>query len=901
MTPPTTAVPATGVDVLLADGRIATFRPIRSSDHDAVVALHEEVGDDSIRFRFFTVSRAPGRAYAEHLCDPASQVIALVAWVGADLVAVASAEPEDPTTAEVSFLVADVAHGMGLGTLLLEHLAAAARDQGIRRFTAEVLADNWPMLRVFTDCGFDIRSKADQGVITLDLDTASTARAVAAADARESRAEARSLAPLLYPTSVAVVGVRREGGGVGRAVLDELASNGFTGPVYLVHPDPPDIEGVVSCADFSSIGRVIDLVVVAVPATAVVEVVRQAAEAGAHSAVVLSSGFSEVGAEGAARQRELVAVARRHSMRIVGPNCLGVMSSAPEIRLNATFTAGLPAPGGLAVASQSGGVGIALLDLARESGAGMASFVSLGNKADVSGNDLLAAWLDDDRVSAAALYLESFGNARKFARVARRFAERKPLLAVIGGRSSGGRRAGASHTAAAAAPAVGIDALFAQSGVIGCRNLAELADAARLLTTQPLPAGPRLGVVGNAGGLGVLAADAASADRVVVPELSADLQSRLAALSPGAAALSNPIDLGAAAGPDELLSATTAVLDSDEVDAVLLIVAGTRVTDADSFLEALVSSRSAAPGKPLLLVVMGEISVPSGAQAAFARFRSVEDATEALAHAATYAAWLATPDSDPRPEVPGVARRAREVAAAALSSDDADPDGWLAPARGRDLVAGYGIAGPPAEVVRGGAEAILAATRIGFPVVVKAADPAVVHKTDRGLVRTGLTSPDDVRRAVHVMARELGDPHPAILVQSEVGAGVEVALGVVRDPGFGPLVMVAAGGVATDVWDDRVFLMPPLTERDGARAIRSLRIWPLLAGFRGSPAVDVAALEELVQAVGQLALDVPDVAELDLNPVIMTSAGAACVDVKIRLQRARPDDLGVPRSLRPPL
>ncbi|MGI8901300.1 MAG: acetate--CoA ligase family protein, partial [Nocardioides sp.] len=787
-------------------------------------------------------------------------------------------------------------HGVGLGTLLLEHLAAAARDRGIQSFTAEVLSDNRPMLRVFTGCGFDSERSSEQGVVTLHLDTAATAHAVAAADAHEARAEARSLAPLLYPTSVAVVGVRREGGGVGRAVLDELAVGGFTGPVYVVHPAPLDIPGVVCAKDFASIGRTVDMVVIAVPASAVVEVVRQAGEAGAKSAVVLSSGFSEVGGDGVALQRELVAVARRHSVRVVGPNCLGVMSSASDVRMNATFAAGLPASGGLAVASQSGGVGIAMLDLARESGAGMASFVSLGNKADVSGNDLLAAWLEDDRVSAAALYLESFGNARKFARVARRFAERKPLLAVVGGRSSGGRRAGASHTAAAAAPAVGVDALFAQSGVIGCRSLAELADAARLLTTQPLPAGARLGVVGNAGGLGVLAADAAG--RLVVPELSTTMQSRLHDKAPGAAAVSNPVDLGAAASADALLASPTSLLESDEVDAVLLIVAGTRVTDSGNFLSALVTARATDPHKPLLLVVMGAVKVPDEAHAAFARFGSVEDATEALGHAVAYAAWLATPAGAPRSEVPGAAERARRLADAALTCSTTDTAGWIASEGARDLLASYGVSGPSAQVVMGGPAAVAAATEIGFPVVVKAADPEVVHKTDRGLVRTGLTSPDDVREAVRAIATELSNPEPSVLVQEQVGSGVEIAVGVIRDPGFGPLVMVAAGGIATDVWDDRVFLMPPLTDLDAARAVRALRIWPLLAGFRGSPPSDVHALEELIQAVGQLALDVPALAEMDLNPVIMTKHGAACVDVKIRLQSAGRDDVGIPRSLR---
>ncbi|GAB3766943.1 acyl-CoA synthetase (NDP forming)/GNAT superfamily N-acetyltransferase [Nocardioides ginsengisegetis] len=898
------AQPVAAVDVLLADGTIATIRRVVPSDHEGLLALHDHLAEENLRMRFFGLNRAAGHDYAEHLAAAvgSTEVLALVALVGGDLVAVASAEVMAEGTAEISFLVADSAHGLGLGTLLLEHLAAEARGRGILEFTADVLVDNHAMLRVLADCGFDLQRRTDTGVVTFHMGTAATERAVAAADAREAGAEARSLAPLLYPRSIAVVGVRRSGGGVGRAVLEEVADGGFTGEVYVVHPGGsgalPEVSGARVVPDLAAIGSPVDLVVVAVPAGRVLDVVRDAAHAGARSAVILTSGFGEAGSDGAQAQRELVAIARRHSMRLVGPNCLGVMTTDADVRLNATFTRGLPQPGGLAVASQSGGVGIGLLDLARESGAGLASFVSLGNKADVSGNDLLAAWMDDPRVSAAALYLESFGNARKFARIARRFAQRKPLLAVVGGRSTGGRRAGASHTAAAAAPTVGVDALFAQSGVIGCSSLEELADAARLLTSQPLPSGPRLAIVGNAGGLGVLAADSATAGALVVPELSPVLQESLTARMPGAAGLSNPIDLGAAASADGLLATTETVLASDEVDAVLVIVAATKVTDADGFLRALADARSGLVDKPLLLVALGGAAVPEDSSRAFAAFRSVEDATRALAHAASYAAWLDTPAVPAVVRTPGAGDRARPVVDAALA--EAGTDGWLRPAQCRELLSAYGIDVLGGRVERRLSRILTAAHEIGYPVVLKAADPAVVHKTERGLVRPGLKAPDEVLEAAADLELKLGVPEPELLVQAQVPAGVEVAVGVVRDDGFGPLVMVAAGGVATDVWDDRVFLLPPLTAVDAARAVRRLRIWPLLAGHRGAKPVDVAALEALLQAVGQLAVEVPELAEMDLNPVIMSEAGAACVDVKVRLSPpARPADDGVPRKLRP--
>ena len=902
MTIPQAIRSSSAVDVLLADGRIATVRPLVASDHQALVALHERLADENLRLRFFGLNRTMGHRYADHLAAAVQgpDVFALVALSGDDLVAVAAAESLSDGRAEVSFLVADAAHGLGLGTLLLEHLAAAARERGIVEFTADVLLDNDAMLRVMIDCGFDLERRADHGVVKFRMGTAATERAVAAADAREARAESRSLAPLLHPECVAVVGVRRGGGGVGCAVVEELRLGGFTGDLYVVHPGTPHIDGVRVVAAFNAIPRPVDLVVVAVPADRVADVVQEAAAAGARTAVILTAGFGEAGAEGACRQRELVALARRHSMRLVGPNCLGVMSTAAGVRLNATFTRGLPLTGSLALASQSGGIGIALLDLARESRVGLASFVSLGNKADVSGNDLLLAWMDDPDVAAAALYLESFGNARKFARIARRFSARKPILAIVGGRSSGGRRAGASHTAAAAAPARGVEVLFAQSGVIGCQRLDELSDAARLLTTQPLPGGPRLAVVGNAGGLGVLAADASTGFGLVVPEFGAELQHRLASSCAGAAAVSNPVDLGAAASAPGLLAATNAALDSQEADAVLVVVAGTKVTAADEFLSELVRSRSGDASKPLLLVALGDVHVPADTGGALARFRSVEDAARALSHAVSYAAWRATPMLPADDGIPGAAERTRHLAAALLS-DVARDGGWVQAAQARALLSGYGIDVLEGQVARGASRVLEAAQQVGFPVVLKAADPAVVHKTERGLVRAHLLTPEDVVRAAGDLAARLGSPSAGILVQSEAPPGVEIAVGVARDATFGPLVMVAAGGVAIDVWDDRVFLMPPFSAADAGRAIRRLRIWPLLAGYRGAPPVDVSALATLVQAVGRLAFDVPEVAELDLNPVIMGPGGATCVDAKVRLAAAvDTGDDGVPRRLRPP-
>lgn len=892
------------VDVLLADGTIGRIRPLLPTDRAALISLHCAASDESVRRRFFTVNRNAGRTYAEHLSDAAdgpSEVLALAAFVADELVAVASAEPAAAGTAEIAFMVADHAHGLGLGTLLIEHLAAAGREHGVRRFVAEVLTDNYAMLAVFQDCGFSAEHTTEGGVQSLCLDTAATARAVAAADQRECHAEARSLEPLLYPRSVAVVGVRRDGSGVGHEVVRAIRSGEFAGEVYVVHRTLSQVDGVPAVSSFAQLDPPVDLAVIAVPAKDVVDTAREAAEAGVRAAVVLSSGFSEMGPQGAQLQRELVRVARRHSMRLVGPNCLGLMTTDPAVSLNATFAGSLPEPGGLAIASQSGGVGIALLDHAREIGLGVSSFVSLGNKADVSGNDLLAAWLDDDRVTTAALYLESFGNARKFARIARRFAERKPVLAVVGGRSESGRRGGASHTAAAAAPAVGIDALFTQAGVISCDSLESITSTALLLTEQPHPVGSRVAIVGNAGGLGILAADAATAAGLLVPALSRELRERLSGATAGTDGVSNPVDLGAAPDPASMLSAARAVLESDEVDALVLVLVATAASDVGSFLGPFADVRQLAPEKPVVLVTHGPVQVPAESSRAFTRLRSVELAAAALGRAASYARWRATPVVDERPAVPHAPTAVRELVARLMGAASRS-QGWVAAPDSRELLAAYGVDSPPASMVNGAAEAVMAADRLGYPVVLKAADPTLVHKSDRHLVRVGLGSPAEVHEAVSEIGAELRDATAPLLVQTQVAPGTEVALGIVRDPAFGPLVMVAAGGVTTDVLADRAFLVPPLTPMDASRALRSLRLWPLLTGFRGAAPADVDALIELVVAVGDLALDVPEIAELDLNPVMVWPTGVSCVDAKIRLSEpVGPQDAGVPRSLRSPV
>ena len=893
------ALPAPA-DVLLSDGSVAVIRAVARDDAAQLHRLHEQVSDENYRLRFFAIGRHTGHEYVEHLLRDST--LAIVMELHGRIVALATAELIETDSSEVAFLVEDGHHGQGMGSLLLEHLAAAARRRGTATFEADVLVENYAMLSVFTDAGFTYKRHTEDGIVTVRLDTRETSTSTAAADARDRRAESRSLHPLLYPSSVAVLGVRRDGSGIGRAVLDSIQRGGFTGQLYVVHPEGTRIPGVQVYSGLDEVPDPVDLAVIAVPANQVLAAVAGAADAGVPCAVVITSGFGELGEAGAVMQRDLAILARTRSIRIVGPNCLGVMSNHPDIRLNATFTDIVPPAGGLAVATQSGGVGIVLTDLARELGLGVGSLVSLGNKADVSGNDLLAAWTDDPLVSAAALYLESFGNAPKFARIARRFAEAKPLLAVVGGRSAGGHRAGASHTAAAATPAVGVDALFAQAGVIACEDAEDLAQAALLLTREPMPRGPRIGIISNAGGMGVLAADAATTHGLRVPELSLPTQKEIAGFITGTVGTSNPVDAGAAVAAEDFAQIVEQVLVSGEVDAALVVLVGTSLTDPAPVLQALALLREKCRDTPILLVTHG-VDARLTRLPAVTTFPSSGAALRALGHAAWYAAWLAERTAqtaaDGDGSVDGTPLHVvlqRRVIADQLIRTEANQEGWVGAAAAAELLGEYGLAPVGAVAAKPEAVAELAQS-LGFPVAIKVADRDIVHRTERGLVRVGLDTTEEVRSAVAAFARELGRPDSPVLVQPMV-AGTELAVGVVRDPSFGPLVMVGAGGVDTDVLADRTYMLPPVHEADVRRALRGLRCWPLLEGFRGAPRADVDALVELVLAVGRLVRDVPEVAELDLNPVVVSANGCSLVDVKLRLQGLEGDP-ETPRQLRP--
>jgi acyl-CoA synthetase (NDP forming)/GNAT superfamily N-acetyltransferase len=859
-------------DVLSADGRILHLRPVRPDDAGALRALYEQASEESRRLRFFAVAGAETLdAEVRRLTrPPGDEHHALLAEDGGDVIGVAGWErlPE-PGRAEFALLVADAWHGRGVGTLLLEQLVTAARAAGVRELLGDVLPENVGMSRVAAGLAPGGPVRHGDGVTVVAIPTDPDDRALSALDLRDRTAERSSLRPLLAPRSVAVVGAGRRPGGIGHEVLRNLVEYGFAGPIYAINPNADSVAGVPSYKSLAELPEPPDLVVVAVPAASVAEVLK---EAKGGAAVVLSSRFGEEGPEGAERALEMLRVARSNGVRVLGPNCLGLLNTDPAVRLNATFAAGDPADaGGLAVASQSGAVGIAFLDHAARTGTGLSSFVSLGNKADISGNDLLAYWFDDPGTRAVALYLESFGNPRKFARMARALARRKPVLAVKSGRSASGQRAGASHTAAAAAPDVAVDSLFAQAGVVRTNTLGELLDAARMLVDQPLATGLRLGIAGNAGGLNVLAADATTAAGLEVPV--------------------DPLDLGAEATPQRLGEAVSALASSGRVDLLLAIFGGTRSNSPDEALDALAKAFDEAPAIPMAAVLVGLADPPATlGRRRVPVYHLPEQAVAAMGQAANYAGWRRRPLGS-RPQLSDVDKeRARSMVDGAV--------GWQPWEVTAQLLECYGIPVVPTTIASDLDTAVAAANHFGYPVVVKTADPRIVHKTDLGAVALNLPDAFSVASAYATIGARVRQNEPIVAVQPMRSGGVELVAGVVHDPLFGSLVMVGLGGVYTDLLNDRTLQLLPVTDRDAAMMWRRLRGSALLTGYRSSPAADTEALEDLLMRLGRLAEDLPEVAELDLNPLMVFPHQLVAVDAKLRLQPIGPEPDATSRALR---
>ncbi len=872
------------VDAVLADGGTVHVRPIRPDDAAAHRAFFSRQSHESVYFRFFGPrSELSEREVTHFTTVDYHDRMAFVAFLRDDMVAVGRYDRlAGGDEAEVAFAVADEQQGRGLATLLLEYLAIYAAGNGITRFAADTLIDNRRMLEVFRAAGFRQESRSiTYGVVHLAFDIEPTGDSFAASDRRAWTAGVQSIARILEPQSVAVIGAGRNATNIGHAVVRNLIEGHFTGAVYPVNPNIEMLLGLPCATTIEAIGGPVDVAVLAIPAERCIEAVDACARKGVRGLVVISSGFAEVGAEGVALQRELLLRAHRGGMRVVGPNCFGVISTAPAVKLNATFASRQPIAGGIAFASQSGALGIAVLEQSVTMGLGLSSFVSMGNKSDVSSNDLLRYWQQDGRTKAILLYLESFGNPRAFARVAPVVSRTTPIVVVKSGRSTAGTRAAASHTAALASPDTVVDALFRQAGVIRVDTLEELLDCGQLLANQPALAGRRLAIVGNAGGAAVLAADACDAAGLTVPEFDAETQAAVRAIAGPNAGVSNPIDLGAGATPKLFGDALRVALAVPSIDGVVVILAPVATADAGDVADAVAAVDPG--GRPIVFVHLGDETAPAALHRTANTIPSYafpERAVRALGRIAEHSAWKQRPIGTV-PALGGVdVESARAVVADYLGHQH--DGGWLSPAASLDLLAAFGIPTVAEVRVSSPAEAAAAAEQVGCPVVLKAVGEGILHKSDIGAVRLDLTSSDDVSTAFIAMSSSLGALMEGAIVQPML-RGVELITGVVSDPVFGPVVMFGSGGTAVELFADRVLRILPLTDVDAHDMVRSIRGAPLLFGHRGAPLCDVAAVEGVLLRVARMADDIPQLAEMDLNPLIATPRGAVVVDVRIRL------------------
>jgi acetyl coenzyme A synthetase (ADP forming)-like protein len=871
-------------DVVLRDGTTLRLRPPRRDDAEELLAFFNRLSQESLYRRFHGLpSLGPG--LIEPVLEPdwveRGSLVGTLAEDGSErVVALGSyARLRDPEIAEVAFAVADELQGRGVGTRLLEQLAGLAGEVGIRSFLAEVLAENRPMLRVFEDAGFEQTREFEGGNMEVRLTLEPTAAYLERVDRRDHEAVTASLRPFFAPRSVAVIGASARRGSIGGELFRNILAGDFAGATFPVNARAEPVSGVRAYGSIEEIPDAIDLAVVAVPAERVLEVAEGALRMGVRALCVISAGFAETGAEGVERQERLLTLVRGRGGRLIGPNCLGIAAAEP--RLNATFGPSRIPPGNIGFSSQSGALGLAFLQEAAARGLGLSAFVSIGNKADVSSNDLLEHWEDDPATEVVLLYLESFGNPLRFARIARRVARRKPILAMKSGRSRAGARAAGSHTAALAGSEEAVDALFHQAGVIRADTLGELLDVASLLATQPPPRGRSVAVVTNAGGLGILCADAGEAVGLELPQLSDETRHKLAAGLPAEASVSNPVDLLGSATGATYEAALPPVLADPRVDAAIVLFVPPVVANTEEVAGAI---RRAVDGmetldKPVLAVVMGGTGTSQALREGrrpIASFDYPESAAAALGRAADRADWLRRP-AGAVPELADVdPRSAAELVAGVLRSAD---ELWLDPPQTRSLLEAYGLPLVAERQVQTEEEAVTAARELGYPAVVKTAAPGV-HKTETGGVALDLGDEAELRDAVG----RIGLP---LIVQPMVGGNAELLAGVVQDPVFGPLVAFGPGGVLAELIGQAQVRIAPLTDADANELVLGGKAGRLVRGFRG-PGSDASALIELVHRLSRLADDLPAVAELDLNPVIGLAEGCVVVDARVRLRRGGP-------------
>lgn len=877
-------------DVVLRDGSTVRVRVLRPEDEQKLLLLLESLSDEARWMRFFTLHKGSALVAEARREATLDHAFSLIALSGAEerVVGHAFYAVLEENRAEVAFTIANDFQGRGLGTILLGQLAEVAAANGIQIFEAEVAALNHAMLRVFRESGFPIEVDANAGELHVTFPTTFTREAIERFQNREAIAAVNALKLFFNPRAVAVIGASRKRGTIGGEIFNNLLSYGFQGSVYPVNPSSDFIQSVPSYPSVEATPGPVDLAIIVVPAEQVAEVAAACGRKGVKALVVISAGFSETGTEGRARQAELLRVCREWGMRLIGPNCMGIANTDSAVRLDATFAPTEPRSGSVGFSSQSGALGLAIMEFSNSLGLGLSTFVSVGNKADISGNDLIRYWESDEGTNVILLYLESFGNPKKFSEIARRVGRKKPIAVVKSGRSAAGARATSSHTGALiAASDITVDALFQQAGVIRTDTLAELFDVASLLANQPLPKGNRVGIVTNAGGPGILCADTCEARGLEVPMLGDKSQRRLKEFLLAGASSQNPVDMIASAPAQHYRRAIEIVADDSDVDAVIAIFTPPLVTRAaDVATEIVEAVKTIDSGKPVMTVFLSADATPEQLLSSrIPSYRFPETAAIALARAVRYREWREQPVSFP----PAFDDIRRDEGAAIVATALTRGDGWLTPQEIAALFGCYGLPLVEQRIVSSPEEAAEATEQLGSDIALKAIAPEVVHKTEAGGVRLHLRGAAEVHRAaleIEMQMRAQGHFMNGFVVQRMVERGVEMIVGVVHDPQFGPVVACGAGGVQVELLRDVSVRLTPLAMEETSEMIRNLKTSPLLTGFRGSAALDVAALEEGLLRVSTMVEEIPQIAELDCNPFVVNKQGAVILDARIRVQAA---------------
>jgi acetate---CoA ligase (ADP-forming) len=879
------AVSTEASEQTLRDGRVVTVRPLRADDAAGVAAMWRRL-DAPARRRFTRLAHLPPERAGDVALPRPGHAAAFVAITPAGRVAgVARYERASGDTARFLLFVDASWRRAGLGTLLLRQLAEAARHAGVRRLTGDARKDDVAILGLLEDLGLEYTEQVTAATVHASFAVQETDAYLDAVLADQRAAARVEVGPFLRPASIALVGASDKPDSIGGLLLANLLKSGYTGPVYPVNRRHQVIRGMTAYPDLVSCPARPDLAVVAVPAPAVADVVDQAGVLGVRAVCVISAGFAEIGGPGRALQDELLRRARAARVRLIGPNCMGLLNGGPDPRFNATFSPLFPSPGHLAFVSQSGGLGLAALALLAGPSVGISGFVSVGNTADVAPNDLLLYWDEDPGTDIVLAYLESVPDPRRFARIARRISRHTPIVVVKAGRTGAGRRAASSHTAALAAGETAVEALFHQAGVIRAGTLEEMFDVATVLSAQPVPAGRRVAVLTNGGGPGILVADACEAAGLLVPELSDDTQAALrAGLSPQAS-VKNPVDVVASATAEQYGRALRRLGAAAEIDAIITVYIPPFVTAAADVAREIAAAAATLPAKPVIAVFLTAGAAPASlSDAGIPAFTYPEEAAAALGRIARWAEWRARPAGHvvtPPGIDPGAGRAVVEEVLTGQPGG-----GWASAEAAAQLLAAYGIPAVRSRLVRTPAEASAAQAELGGPVAVKIA--AAIHKSDVGGVALGITTPQAAADAVIAIRGRLSEvglaaQAAAFLVQEQIRDGVEMIVGVTHDPAFGPLVLAGLGGTMVEVLGDVAVRITPLSDTDVDEMLRSLRSYRLLTGYRQSPPLDVSAFAELLHRVSAMVEDIPEIAELDLNPVFVRQHGAIVADVRVRL------------------